>query len=307
MGGYPIQPTRWVGYQPPHSKYSYAIPVGSTPILTWDLDGGPPILPTWGGGVTPSCWCGYLGWGYPILTWHGVPPHQQDGYSPSWPGMRVLPVLIWDGVPHPVLTCRGVNWQTQNSIFPHPSDAGGNKYFDICHWCLFRVRNWVYCCQFTSLLLLKRLHKLLLILSVTLTTSCCGVMTLPTQSTARINSLDGQETVQMIPIWNDYLITPALSVHFHKHWGTRSFSWLSLIHRWNAHVYSTLCYINSMTDDFTGRSKHGETHLVRYVDHFKQFLTFQGKLNVFLIFLIEHFCFVEKFVMKFKLIQIILS
>ena len=100
----------------------FTVPVGVTPasILTWDLT--------------------YLGWGTPILTSDGGTP------PPSSPGILVSPlVLTWDGDIPPVQTwdwgtphqkgwgypCpyRGVNWQTENSIFPHPSDAGGNKYW----------------------------------------------------------------------------------------------------------------------------------------------------------------------------------
>ena len=70
----------------------YAVPVGGTPILTWDLDEVFPIQLTRGIpmlliGVPPSCWQG-----------GGIPyTDLRFRYNQSWPEMGTLPVLIWDG------------------------------------------------------------------------------------------------------------------------------------------------------------------------------------------------------------------
>ena len=57
-----------------------------------------------------------LGWGTPpTWTWDGVPLGQ------TWDGVPPLP-RFGMGYPPP-----GVDWQTENSTFPYPSDAGGNN------------------------------------------------------------------------------------------------------------------------------------------------------------------------------------
>ena len=109
----------------------YAVPVGVPPILTWD-------------GITP---CPDLRWGYtplswpemgypPVLTWDGVPPILTlDGFTlhKSWPGMEVSPLPLarqqYTSPPH--CPHRGVDWQTENSTLPNPSDADGNNYENI--------------------------------------------------------------------------------------------------------------------------------------------------------------------------------
>ena len=97
----------------------------------------------------------YLIGGYPIQSWWGSTPSSYDGGGypgvPPGPGMGYPPVQTWDGVP-PVQTWDGVlptqTWdrvppprpgigyppfkvwtdkQTENSTFPHPSDAGGKN------------------------------------------------------------------------------------------------------------------------------------------------------------------------------------
>ena len=90
-------------------QVSPPVPVGGAPILTWDLDGGYPILLMEKG--YPGYPHLYLGWGTPILTWEGgtrpswpgkgVPPIAtwEGGTRPSWPGKGVPPILTWDGVP----------------------------------------------------------------------------------------------------------------------------------------------------------------------------------------------------------------
>ena len=121
-------PPAWTqeAYRPPRSKYTLC-------CCSW---GVPPSWPgTWIEGGFP-----------PILLTRGGVSHPVDsrGNPPSWPEMGVPPCpdLWWGnslsspemGVPH-VLTGQGtppprhhpgVNWQTENSTFPHPSDAGGN-------------------------------------------------------------------------------------------------------------------------------------------------------------------------------------
>ena len=70
----------------------------------------------------------------PISTWDGVPLIWiWDGVPHSGPGMGYPCLDLRWGIPlcpdlgwgtHP--PNRGVTWQTENSTFPHPSDAGGN-------------------------------------------------------------------------------------------------------------------------------------------------------------------------------------
>ena len=50
-----------------------------------------------------------------------VPPQTWD-WEPSQTWDWDPPTLTWDRVP-PL----GVDWQTENNTFPHPSDAGGNE------------------------------------------------------------------------------------------------------------------------------------------------------------------------------------
>ena len=105
----------------------------------------------WGGGslfenfffqsehVSSQIWCQkffpLLGGGVPrdgVPPWRWGPPHPRLGYPPSKFGVPPHPWL--DRVPPPPPSMagsgtprRGVDWQTENSTFPHPSDAGGNK------------------------------------------------------------------------------------------------------------------------------------------------------------------------------------
>ena len=85
-------------------------------------------------------------------TWDGVPPRPEMGTPWSWDGVPPRPetrypldlvpgtLQTWDWVPPrhgtwyppPTSDLRwgippGVDWQTENSTFPHPSDAGGNN------------------------------------------------------------------------------------------------------------------------------------------------------------------------------------
>ena len=69
--------------------------------------------------------CPDLGWGTPLQTWDGVPPpHVQ-----TWDGVP-LSIQTWHGVPplprpgtgYPPLEV-WTDKQTENSTFPHPSDA----------------------------------------------------------------------------------------------------------------------------------------------------------------------------------------
>ena len=103
----------------------------------------------------PSRWGGTLsflmGMGYPIIL-HGVPPCSDLGwgYPLSWPEIGVPPILTWDpirkdGVPPSqrdwIEYLPPPNWQTENSTFPHPSDADGNNCPIRAH--LFLVLFWL--------------------------------------------------------------------------------------------------------------------------------------------------------------------
>ena len=103
--GYPIQ-SWWGGdhgYPPPSRPGQGGTPhhpdlAGVPSPHHQDLAGVPPTIKTW------------LGYPPTIQTWPGYPPHHPDlaGVPPS-------PVKVW------------TDKQTENSTFPHPSDAGGNK------------------------------------------------------------------------------------------------------------------------------------------------------------------------------------
>ena len=103
--GTPSSPCRWVPH--PFLARGYPRIPPLHPDLGWatphQLDGVPPCLD--------------LGWGT---------PHQLDGYPPAWTWDGVTPsVQTWDGVPPPSVE-EWTDKQTENSTFPHPSDAGGN-------------------------------------------------------------------------------------------------------------------------------------------------------------------------------------
>ena len=135
MGGYPIQ--SWWGVPHPvmMGRVPHPVMVGGTlgtphPDLGW----GTPLIQTWPGGIpqippiqtwervppTIQTWLG----GTPChsdLGW-GTPPHPDLGWGP--PDLGQGPPQTWDGVPPlEVWTDK----QTENSTFPHPSDAG-DKY-----------------------------------------------------------------------------------------------------------------------------------------------------------------------------------
>ena len=62
----------------------------------------------------------------PTSTWNWDPPDVELGPPPTW-------TWTWD----PPL---GVDWQTENSTFPHPSDAGGNnQHWDGCNLMDFKL------------------------------------------------------------------------------------------------------------------------------------------------------------------------
>ena len=73
-----------------------------------------------------------LGWGTP-RTWDGVPPRTWDGVTPqTWDWVPPLDLDLGWGtpLPRPEMGYPPQVWtdkQTENSTFPHPSDAGG-KY-----------------------------------------------------------------------------------------------------------------------------------------------------------------------------------
>ena len=115
---------------------------GGTPIHSWwgYPRYPPPSRLDWGGypGYPPS----RLGWGipshHPDLA--GVSPHHQDlagvpptiktwlGYPPHHPDLTgVPPHPDLAGVPSPSPIEVWTDKQTENSTFPHPSDAGGKK------------------------------------------------------------------------------------------------------------------------------------------------------------------------------------
>ena len=117
-GGYPVPclrgyPVPCLGGTPSHVRggtlshvwgYLIQVQVGGYPIP--GLAGGYPIQ-TWLGGYS----------GYPpVKTWDGVPPSQ------TWDG--VLPRPDWGTPPPPEMW---TDKQTENSTFPHPSDAGGKN------------------------------------------------------------------------------------------------------------------------------------------------------------------------------------
>ena len=120
------------GVTSPEEEYPHPVPMGEGvphPVLMgWGvpppvLMGGelPPSSPVGGGGVTPIQ--SPDRWGTPALT----PPHPDLGwkYRPIPTGrMGVLPCQLDGGTP----SSWNVNTHTcENSTFPHPSDAGGNR------------------------------------------------------------------------------------------------------------------------------------------------------------------------------------
>ena len=88
--------------------------------------------------VSSQIWCQKF---FPLLgppqTWDQVPPRPETEYPQAWAQVppwtwnwvSFLPPLpqTWDQVP-PL----GVDWQTENSTFSHPSDVGGNKTVLLC-------------------------------------------------------------------------------------------------------------------------------------------------------------------------------
>ena len=132
-------PPAWTqeAYRPPRSKYTLCcsswgyLHLNQGPILEWGTPKSWPgmgYLPSWPEMRYPQSWpemgvptCPDLGWG-----------------TPFWPEMGYSPMLTWDGgTPH----CQqdmgtphqGVNWQTENSTFPHSSDVGSNKFTVMCN------------------------------------------------------------------------------------------------------------------------------------------------------------------------------
>ena len=79
--------------------------------------------------------------GPPLPTWTWDSPGPETGYPPDLRLGTPLPHLDLDLGPPPTWTCTldpphldlgpplGVDWQTENSTFPHPSDAGGNNFY----------------------------------------------------------------------------------------------------------------------------------------------------------------------------------
>ena len=144
-GWYPIQSCLW-GY--PIQSWRGGIPSspgqGSTPSsLGWGGEGTTSSL-GWGG--TPSSLGRGWGMGYPSSPGMGYPPSRPGmGYTPqSRTGMRYPPLIsrmgpplqTWNGLPlhldlgwgtPPPRKCE----QTKNISFPHPSDAGGKKWYVI--------------------------------------------------------------------------------------------------------------------------------------------------------------------------------
>ena len=104
---------------------------GGEGIQSWL--GGTPSNPDWGEG-TPSS----LGWGdSPSSPDQGVPPSPDLGCGnpPLCPDLGwgtphaagwSTPIHTWDGVTPPPVEV-WTDKRTENSTFPHPSDAGGNK------------------------------------------------------------------------------------------------------------------------------------------------------------------------------------
>ena len=132
--GYPLSwPGKWYPC-PELGEVSQSIPGKGVPPskpgkgvpLSWPGKGVPPVL-TWEGG-TPS----RPGKGIPPIGKDGVPPLGRMGYpcqegtTPSqWEGWGYPPSLARWAYPSP---CRCEQTDTcENSIFPHPSDAGGNE------------------------------------------------------------------------------------------------------------------------------------------------------------------------------------
>ena len=184
-GGYPIQ--SWWGVPPTSQTWPGGLGgfPGYPPIIqTWpggdtphhpDLARGTLVTlrsskPGWGStlGAPPTIktWPGYpssrSGWGVPptIMTWPGYPPSIQTwlGYPPpSRPGQGTLPPPSrpdwgtppsrpgWD-TPPPIEVW--TDKQTENSTFPHPSDAGGNYWVGKvqAHFKLYQMKAWYLWC-----------------------------------------------------------------------------------------------------------------------------------------------------------------
>ena len=103
-GGYPHPANRGRGVPPRHDLRLGTPPswpeMGYRPILTWDA-----IAPLSWPGIRVPPPCPDLGWGYPTSA--PPPTLKKTGYS--------FPVEVW------------TDKQTENSTFPHPSNAGGKK------------------------------------------------------------------------------------------------------------------------------------------------------------------------------------
>ena len=138
-GGYPIQ--LWPGGTP--SKPVQGGTLGTPTIQTWPGGTlGTPTIQTWLQGILGTPLPSRPGWRTPsptIQTWMGYSPppsrpgwgtpHHQDlaRYLPLHPDLTGVPPHHPDlaGVPPPVKVW--TDKQTENSTFPHPSDAGCNK------------------------------------------------------------------------------------------------------------------------------------------------------------------------------------
>ena len=68
--------------------------------------------------------------GYPPATWTWDSPYLDLDLGPPYLDLDLGPLLPGPGPGTPPL---GVDWQTENSTFPHPSDAGGN-YWKLLMW-----------------------------------------------------------------------------------------------------------------------------------------------------------------------------
>ena len=164
-GGYPIQ--SWWGYPIQLWGVPYSVMVGGTssshegyPIQSWwgglphpDLARGvvpqvPPTIQTWLAyphhpdlagvsphhpdlaGVSPPTIQTWLGYPLPSRPGWGTLPHHLDlaGVPPYHPHLaRVPPPTIHTWLGYPNVEVR-TDKQTENSTFPHPSDAGGKNY-----------------------------------------------------------------------------------------------------------------------------------------------------------------------------------
>ena len=125
----------------------YAVPVGGTSPLSWDLTWTVGYLlprPGWGRRV-PHPRSGYggrgtpfpgLDGGYPLprsgwrdtpFLGQGTPPSRPGRGTPPPLGRMGYPPVGGMGVPPPQLVEMWTGTQSENTTFPHPSDAGGNN------------------------------------------------------------------------------------------------------------------------------------------------------------------------------------